>query len=179
MPSTISSTACLPVESPMRQWTVEVEPGLSRPIIRMEGRAVLTSSTEENSASTAYQLQIVDSAVVFCQVVGGVGSVPGEIEKARRKPCFIEPFCNEFFLYDGQAGYAVFRLEGSSVESCRRISFNLSASGDKHRRPVLYGNWKNGWRKKEPQEKVQLYTKNKGFIKGSHNEGRSFGQPSV
>ena len=179
MPSTISSTACLPVESPMRQWTVEVEPGLSSPIIRMEGRAVLTSSTEENSASTAYQLQIVDSAVVFCQVVGGVGSVPGEIEKARRKPCFIESFGYEFFLYDGQSGHAVFRLEGSSVESCRRISFNLSASGDKHRRPVLYGNWKNGWRKKEPQEKVQLYTKNKGFIKGSHNEGRSFGQPSV
>ncbi|CDB07118.1 unknown [Odoribacter splanchnicus CAG:14] len=51
MPSTISSTACLPVESPMRQWTVEVEPGLSSPIIRMEGRAVLTSSTEENCAS--------------------------------------------------------------------------------------------------------------------------------
>ena len=88
MPSTISSTACLSLESLMCQWTVEVEPGLSRPIIRMEGRAVLTSSTEENSASTAYQLQIVDSAVVFCQVVGGVGSVPGEIEKARRKPCF-------------------------------------------------------------------------------------------
>lgn len=179
MPSTISSTACLSLESLMCQWTVEVEPGLSRPIIRMEGRAVLTSSTEENSASTAYQLQIVDSAVVFCQVVGGVGSVPGEIEKARRKPCFIESFGYEFFLYDGQSGHAVFRLEGSSVESCRRISFNLSASGDKHRRPVLYGNWKNGWRKKEPQEKVQLYTKNKGFIKGSHNEGRSFGQPSV
>ena len=64
----------------------------------MEGRAVLTSSTEENSASTAYQLQIVDSAVVFCQVVGGVGSVPGEIEKARRKPCFIESFGYESFF---------------------------------------------------------------------------------
>ena len=62
------------------------------------GRAVLTSSTEENSASTAYQLQIVDSAVVFCQVVGGVGSVPGEIEKARRKPCFIESFGYESFF---------------------------------------------------------------------------------
>ena len=84
----------------MCQWTVEVEPGLSRPIIRMEGRAVLTSSTEENSASTAYQLQIVDSAVVFCQVVGGVGSVPGEIEKARRKPCF-SPSAMNPFLYDG------------------------------------------------------------------------------
>lgn len=63
-----------------------------------DGRAVLTSSTEENSASTAYQLQIVDSAVVFCQVVGGVGSVPGEIEKARRKPCFIESFGYESFF---------------------------------------------------------------------------------
>ena len=98
MPSTISSTACLSLESLMCQWTVEVEPGLSRPIIRMEGRAVLTSSTEENSASTAYQLQIVDSAVVFCQVVGGVGSVPVEIEKARRKPCFIESFGYESFF---------------------------------------------------------------------------------
>ena len=85
MPSTISSTACLSLESLMCQWTVEVEPGLSRP-------------TEENSASTAYQLQIVDSAVVFCQVVGGVGSVPGEIEKARRKPCFIESFGYESFF---------------------------------------------------------------------------------
>lgn len=34
------------------------------------------------------------------------------------------------FLYDGQSGHAVFRLEGSSVESCRRIGFDLPASGD-------------------------------------------------
>ena len=77
-----------------------------------------------------YQLQVVDSVGVFCRVVGGVASVPGEIEKARRKPCFIESFGYEFFLYDGQSGHAVFRLEGSSVESCRRIGFDLPASGD-------------------------------------------------
>ena len=75
-------------------------------------------------------MQVVDSTVVFCRVVSGVVSVPGKIEKARRKPCFIEPFGNEFFLYDGQTGHAVFRLKDRSVEACRGIGFYLSAPGD-------------------------------------------------